>query len=293
LGRLDSFDVVFSDGEPVGVPLALGMMVRGSKIPHLMLGHRLTTLHKRPFFTALKSHRAMARILVHSTRQFHDVPRLLGIPAGKLALVSYYADGSFWKPLRVSEQRLVVSAGREQRDYETLVRAITPSNIEVFIADGSVHTPRAQHRGPGQWPANFRAGFADYVRLRDLYARAAVVAVPLVENDFQAGVTTILEAMAMGKAVVVSATSGQKDVIDDGVTGMMVSPGDARGLGEAIRFLLDHPRERKRLGSNARDAFEARFTLDRYVAALLNHMHQIAAGPPHEFAVQREHRVTT
>jgi glycosyltransferase involved in cell wall biosynthesis len=293
LGRLESFDVVFSDGEPVGVPLALGMMARGIKIPHLMLGHRLTTLHKRPFFTALKSHRAMTRILVHSARQLDDVPRVLGIPAGKVALVSYYADGSFWKPRRVSERRLVVSAGREQRDYETLVRASSQSEIEVVIADGSVHSPRAQHRGPDQLPPHVQAGFADYVRLRDLYAQAAVVAVPLVENDFQAGVTTILEAMAMGKAVVVSATSGQKDVVEDGVTGMTVPPADAGRLGEAIRFLLDHPRERKRLGHNARAAFEERFTLDRYVAVLLGHMREIAAVPPHEFAIQREKRAAT
>jgi len=285
--RVSEVEVVFSDGEQVGVPMALGMMARGIKTPHLLLGHRLTSRHKRPFFTALKCHHAMTRILVHSRHQLNGLPHLLGIPADKLALVPYYADGGFWRPGRLPEERLVVSAGREQRDYETLVKASADGDIPMYIADGSVHSPHASHRGPQRWPANVRAGFAGYVELRDLYARAAVVAVPLVENDFQAGVTTILEAMAMGKAVVVSATSGQKDVIEDGVTGLTVPPSDPARLGEAIRSLLDQPSERRRLGRNARDAFESRFTLDLYTQVLLDHLRLIARGRPPEKAQQR------
>ena len=291
--RIRDFDVVFSDGEQVGVPLALAMMARGVKTPHLVLGHRLTTRHKRPFFTALKCHRAMSRILVHSTHQLYGIQQTLGIPADKLALVPYFADGTFWRPRHITTERLVVSAGREQRDYETLVRACAEPGIAVYIADGSVHSPRASHREPSRWPANVQAGFASYLELRDLYARAAVVAIPLVENDFQAGVTTILEAMAMGKPVVVSATAGQSDVIEDGVTGLMVPPGDPSRLREAITFLMDNPSERRRLGRNARDAFESRFTLDLYAAALLNEMQQIAAGRPPEAAHRRSRQATT
>jgi glycosyltransferase involved in cell wall biosynthesis len=291
--RIEDFDVAFSDGEQVGVPLALAMMARGVKTPHLMLGHRLTTRQKRLFFTALKCHRAMSRIVVHSTHQLWGIQRQLGVPADKLALVQYYADGAFWKPRRGGTEKLVVSAGREQRDYETLVRACAQPEIAVYIADGSVHSPRANHRQPSRWPANVEAGFANYLQLRDLYARAAVVAIPLLENDFQAGVTTILEAMAMGKPIVVSATSGQSDVIEDGVTGLTVPPGDPARLREAIRFLLDNPSERRRLGRNARDAFESRFTLDMYAAALLHQMHLITAGRPPETAHRRRPQVTT
>jgi hypothetical protein len=271
-------DVVFSDGEPVGVPMALAMMARGIELPHLMLGHRLTARHKRLFFRIMKSHRGMTRILVHSHRQLEAIPPLLGVPRAKLAFIPYYADGAFWRPQRHPEEQLVVAAGREQRDYETLVAACSERDVSVFIADGSVHTPGARHRGPAAWPENVRAGFADYRALRDLYASAAVVAVPLIENDFQAGVTTLLEAMAMGKAVVVTATSGQVDVVEDGVTGLTVPPGDVARLRHAIRFLLEHPRERKRLGRNAKDAFESGFTLDAYTAKLLEHLDDIATG---------------
>src|SRR5437588_8249738 len=99
--------------------------------------------------------------------------------------------------------------------------------------------------------------------------------------------------MAMGKPVVVSATAGQSDVIEDGVTGMTVPPGDPSRLREAIQFLMDNPSERRRLGRNARDAFESRFTLDQYAAALIEQMHLVAAGRPHEKAHRRSPQVTT
>lgn len=290
--RIGDLDVAFSDGEQVGVPLALAMIARGVKTPHLVLGHRLTTRRKRVFFTALKCHRAMSRIVVHSTHQLYGIQQHLRVPAHKLVLLPYYADGAFWRPRRHAEERLIVSAGREHRDYETLARACEQPGISVYIADGSVHSPNANHSEPTRWPANVRAGFANYLQLRDLYARAAVVAIPLLANDFQAGVTTILEAMAMGKAIVVSATSGQGDVIEDGVTGMTVPPGDPGRLRQAIRFLLDNSAERRRLGRNARDMFESRFTLDLYAAALLNQMHLIAAGSPNEAARRHSPQAT-
>jgi glycosyltransferase involved in cell wall biosynthesis len=97
----------------------------------------------------------------------------------------------------------------------------------------------------------------------------------------------------MGKPTIVTATTGQSDVIEDGVTGMTVPPGDHRRLAEAIRFLLDSPRERHRMGRNAREAFDAQFTLESYCAALLNQMQLIAGGPSTDPTFIASRRVTT
>jgi glycosyltransferase involved in cell wall biosynthesis len=101
-------------------------------------------------------------------------------------------------------------------------------------------------------PANVtveRLGFAD---LRALYASAEIVVVPLVDSDFQAGITTILEAMAMGKAVICTRTRGQLDVIVDGSTGVYIAPGDAGALRSAIEQLLADDDLAARLGHAAR-----------------------------------------
>lgn len=280
VARLDGFDAVFSDGEHVGVPLALAMRALGRTAAHLMLGHHLTTLAKRPVFRLLRPQARISRVLVHSRRQLERAAGELAIPPDRLAFVPYAVDAAFWAPRPGGEDALVVSAGREHRDYATLARAAEGLPAKVFVAAGSLHSPRARQARPVAWPPNAAAGAADHRSLRDWYARARVVAVPLVPNDFQAGVTTLLEAMAMGKPVVVTATEGQRDVVEEGVTGVMVPPGDAGALREAVARLLADPGERARLGANARAAVEARFSLEVYAGHLARHLEEISAARP-------------
>jgi Glycosyl transferases group 1 len=71
--------------------------------------------------------------------------------------------------------------------------------------------------------------------------------------------------MAMGKAAIVTRTRGQVDVVREGVSGLYVPPGDARGLRQAIEHLLAHPEEAARMGRAGRELVEANHTLDRYV----------------------------
>ncbi|HSR22056.1 MAG TPA: glycosyltransferase family 4 protein, partial [Candidatus Eisenbacteria bacterium] len=278
LRRAAGFDAVFSDGEHVGVPLALGMRARRLQRPHLMLGHHLTNGAKRQVFRWLRPQARISRVLVHSRRQAELAPAQLGIPRDRVRFVPYCADTAFWPAAPQSSEALVVSAGREHRDYATLADACRELPVRVFIAAGSLFSPSAAHTRPESWPAGFETGFAGHVALRDWYASAAVVAVPLVPTDFQAGVTTILEAMSMARAVVVSATAGQRDIVEDGVTGVLVPPGDAGALREALQRLLASPAERARLGANARAAVEERFSLDRYASCLARHLEELAAA---------------
>jgi glycosyltransferase involved in cell wall biosynthesis len=272
LRALDHHDVVFSDGEHIGIPLALALRALGITTPHLVLGHHLTTRRKAPLIRNLAAHQGMTRILVHSSRQRELAQQELGIPAAKLDYVPYYADSEFWSPTGVAEEHLVVAAGREHRDYATLAKACANLEASVFVAAGSIHSPAANSADPVEWPSNFEHGFADYRKLRDLYGRASVVVVPLMETDFQAGVTTVLEAMAMGKAVIVTATRGQSGVVHDGLTGITVPPGDAAELRDAIRYLLENPSERRRLGWSAREAVLDGYTVEAYAERLANHL---------------------
>jgi glycosyltransferase involved in cell wall biosynthesis len=87
---------------------------------------------------------------------------------------------------------------------------------------------------------------------------------PLVEVDFQAGITTILEAMSMALPVVCTRTTGQTDTILDGETGVYVAPGDAGALRAAIERLLANEEEAGRLGANARRWTVAHADIETY-----------------------------
>ena len=62
-----------------------------------------------------------------------------------------------------------------------------------------------------------------------------------------------LEAMAMGRPVIVARSGGLGEVVKDGVTGLVVPPGDVTALAEAIQYLLDHPAIRDQMGRAAAD----------------------------------------
>jgi glycosyltransferase involved in cell wall biosynthesis len=104
--------------------------------------------------------------------------------------------------------------------------------------------------------------------LRRLYSQARFVVVALHDVDFDAGVTTITEAMAMGKAVIVTRTRGQVDVVRDGESGLYVPPGDADALRAAIARLLNNPDEAERMGRAGRALVESRHTLDGWVTGI-------------------------
>jgi glycosyltransferase involved in cell wall biosynthesis len=293
--RRHRFDVVFTDGEQSGIPLALLLAASRSRTRLITIGHRLTSPKKRFFLRTLRAPAAMHRIALHSRHQYDFARAQLGIPARRLALLPYQVDTDFWTPARpIDEERLVVSAGLEHRDYPTLIRAARGLTAQVIIGAASRWSRHAFV--PGALPLNVRVGSFDYHALRDLYARAAVVVVPLVDVDNQAGVTTILEAMAMGKAVVVAQSVGQTDVVEDrrartrgaprprpvslarilaadrGVTlepnGFYVPPGDPDALIRAVGYLLDHPEERARLGAAGRRAAMQLFSVDEFAARM-------------------------
>ena len=276
LRALGRHDVAFSDSEHIGIPLAVAMRTLGIDTPHLVIGHHLTTPAKARVFRRSRAHRSMTRILVHSELQAELANRELGVPRAKLAVVPYYADTAFWRPMDIAPERLVVAAGREHRDYAILAEACGSIKAQVFVAAGSVHSPAATSREPIVWPSNFQRGFAGYRDLRELYARASVVVVPLVETDFQAGVTTVVEAMSMGKAVVVTATKGQSRLVVDGLTGICVPANNAALLRDSISFLLDNAAARRRLGEAAREAVVNDWSVEAYAQLLAGHLEDLA-----------------
>lgn len=73
------------------------------------------------------------------------------------------------------------------------------------------------------------------------------------------------EAMASGAAVVATDTDGAREVVEDGVTGRLVSVGDASALAAAVADLLSDGPQRRALVEKAREAVRERFSLARMV----------------------------
>ena len=80
----------------------------------------------------------------------------------------------------------------------------------------------------------------------------------------------ILQAQAMSRAVVATTIGGIPEVVEDGVTGLLVPPRDADALAQKITLLLENPARREELGRAARLGIEKNHTLDAMGIRLLN-----------------------
>ncbi len=75
----------------------------------------------------------------------------------------------------------------------------------------------------------------------------------------------ILEAMAAGLPIVATKVGGNPEVVNDGVTGILVSPQDPSALAGAVVSLLNNPELMKSMGEKGRERVEANFLLSKMV----------------------------
>lgn len=270
---------VIAWADRLGLPLAAAHKLGRLRRDLVMLSVWLSPPKKAIFLKRLKVHSHLRAIVNYGSVQLEFAAAELGVPREKLFLVPQQVDDRFWRPSAAPSQQLIAAAGSEGRDYVTLLRAIRGTDLRAELAVGHSFSAGGDTRG-GEvrsrigdieregLPPNVRLSTLSPRRLRDLYADARFVVVPLQDLDYDAGVTAIVEAMAMAKAVIVTRTRGQVDVLRDGEQGLYVPPEDPRAMRAAIEHLLAHPEEADRMGRAGRALIEERHTLDGYTATL-------------------------
>jgi glycosyltransferase involved in cell wall biosynthesis len=261
------YDVLLTDGEQVGIPLALLTRVFGKGgSRHVMIVHVLSVPKKARLIRVARLAGQIDRYVVYCTRQAEFVRDQLGVPSERVVLSTFMVDTEFFSPDRVqtTKRRMICSAGLERRDYPTLMAAVEGLDVEVVIAAASPWSKQPDSSADRPLPSNVEIRRLTLNELRQLYAESMFVVMPLQDVDFQAGITTILEAMSMGLPVVCTRTSGQTDTIVDGKTGVLVPVGDVQALAAAIQRLIDEASTVERIGRQARSWVEAHADVDVY-----------------------------
>jgi len=263
---------IFTDSEGVGLLYAVLAGFVRRRATHVMIGHRLSTRSKVLLHRTFRLRRRIDHVVVYATSQRDVAIRKLGYRPEQVTLIPFMVDTAWWRRESVSKHpapRLAIcSVGQEYRDYHTLVEAVRDLDVDLTIAAASPWSRRPDAARKLDIPDNVHVVKLSQYDLRQLYRDSDFVVVPLEETDFQAGITTILEAMAMGLAVVCSRTTGQTDTVFDGLNGLLVAPGEAGALREAIERLLRNPALADRLGANGRAWAVEHADIHRYAARL-------------------------
>jgi glycosyltransferase involved in cell wall biosynthesis len=207
-------------------------------------------------------------IFLASTAQLDTLRRDWKVQAGALHVVPFGIDSDFWNPdheLDAEPGRLpggsVVSVGNDRHRAHSLLLAAFPEiHRRVPAARLNLVT-----RHPLDVPTELgtRHPLLNHRELRRLYSESAVAVVSTRPNLHCSGLTATLEAMAMGRPVVVTDNPGMAEYVEHGRTGLLVPAGDQDALTEAVAGLLSDPDRAAQLGRNARSEVLQRFTTQR------------------------------
>jgi glycosyltransferase involved in cell wall biosynthesis len=198
---------------------------------------------------------------------------LLGLDPARMLFVPFGIDAQFFAQTKPREDGYVVAIGGDSsRDHELLVEAVRGTPIPTRI-----YAPKLES---SDLPANVRwtSEVIDHVTYRDVLAGATLVVVPTRGTTYPGGQTVLLEAMASTKPVITTRTDAMLDYVADGLTGMLVPPGDVGAMRLTIQRLLEDPALRSSLGAKARAAVETRFNQAAMWADIGRGLHAVLDG---------------
>jgi glycosyltransferase involved in cell wall biosynthesis len=262
------YRLVFAMSERTGIPFASARRMLPRRRPLVSMNQCWSWRQESAFMTfGLFS--SIDAMVVHCQSMKDNFMRL-GAPGERVHIIPYGVDHRFFAPLPDVEQQpgLIMSLGEvRSRDYGTLFKAVDGLSLKLLVAASGIWYAREKDRSiNAQVPENtITSGNFSQVKLRSLYAQSHFTVLPLYDTVFSAGATATLESMCMGRPVIATRSRGIVDFVIDGETGILVEPGDAAAMREAIQDLLAHPEEARRLGRNARQLVEEELNLDIYV----------------------------
>jgi len=185
---------------------------------------------------------------VFGVGEFEGMRKTYSLDQEQIGLNEFGVDRAFWYPEHSSNtENYILSVGNcGRRDYDILSRVAgnldvsfklltdvppdhVPDNVELLR--GRLHS---EHEVPD-------------VELRELYRRATLVYVPLMESLQPSGQSVTLQAMACGAPVVLTQTAGiwNRSLLRNHYNCRLVPVGDVAGATTAIRDLIENP-ERSR-----------------------------------------------
>ena len=278
LRRAGRYDAVVLDGSARRDQVAAALLRRRRRQPAILVadstwkaGGGLDTVVNRAGIRMIDGPRTTFCVLTRfETESF---PRTWGLRSSRVCFTPWPV--TLKDELPSTDNGRVFAGGNSLRDYGPLIAAAgridAPVDIATSVLAGARLGPTAPNlsiapRPQDEYDAMLRA--------------AAVVVVPLERREDRAsGQTTYVNAMARGKAIVVTDTPGVRDYITDGETGLIVAPRDAEAMAGAVSRLLADPDERTRIGRRAREHALGELTLTHYAQRLLAVVDETLGGP--------------
>lgn len=232
---------------------AVGRALRRD-VPHLAFAFNFTDIPEGFRLRAMRrAFRRIDCIMVYSRSERDLYSRIFGIPRERLVFVPWGVAPPIAEPEpRTIAGPYLAALGGEARDHATLCDAARRLPHLRFVFIVRPHTLSGMDVPPNvdvhinlPWETAW-----------SFVAHAEASIVPLRSSETPNGHVTIVGAMHLGKAQVITDSIGIRDYAEDDKNALLVPPQDVASLTQAIERLADDPKLRERLGS-AGKAFAA------------------------------------
>jgi len=222
-----------------------------------------------PFFMQNIVMKRVDRIITGSHHSARSIQQVFDVPASHIEIIHDGVDTDTFRPLEGVEKEpngilFVGNSEDRNKGARYLVEALHILRREIDFHLTFVDRPRESlELVPSlvkRWGLQSRVTFTGRVSTEELvrcYNKAEILVSPSVYEGFG---LPAAEAMACGVPVVATTAGAFPEVVADGETGWLVTPGDARALAGAIKRLMADPAERKRMGDAGRRRMQELFT---------------------------------
>lgn len=264
LMRSRGYDLIISHGAQSAVFLTfMRRIIKQESPPHIVIdggcfnGGRDTRIEISLIKFVAKS---LAGIIYHATIQKEYYKRHLPFLFNKSQFIPFGADTEFFQPMNIKERDdYIISIGYAKRDYITLLKAWKKvSSLGTKLKIIGVNNLRKL--GVLNLPCNVELHESIPInKLKELIAKSRFVVIPLPYYKYSYGQMTLLQSMAMGKAVIVTKVPGVIDYVTPGKDALFVGLYDVSDMRQKIELLLNNPSLVERLGKQARETIVQRF----------------------------------
>ena len=260
-GLARRYDVVISFGSVKGIlfsflqrVLKLGspshIMEESSALPLMAFSNRL--IDRLLFSVTRFAVSSSGKILCYTQAQRDFWNSCLGSQS-RAVFVPFGVPSSFLdQQIGENVQGYVFSGGRTCRDFVTLAAVARNVHVPFIIACGAQSLMELKDVSLSE---NVELLVEiPFSKFKDSIANSLLTVLPLKDVPYSSGICVLLTCMIMGKAVIVTKTSTSVDYVCDGETGIFVQPCNVSDLEKKVIYLIENPKEAKRLGENARTA---------------------------------------
>lgn len=181
--------------------------------------------------------------------------------AKSCTVISNAVDVTFFSGKRAKRKKATIAfVGRliEEKGVTDLLKAVEGLDVDVImVGTGPL---RKKFSGDRRF-----VGAMDKKGIRDVLAKADIFVNPSYAEGLP---TSVLEAGAMGVAVVATDVGGTREIVEDGKNGCLVPPGDVELLRERIETLLKSKKLRREFGKALQKKVRERFSWESTVDKL-------------------------